>query len=207
MVAVLAAIGFAAPAGAGGGWSDLEAQFVARINQLRASQGLSALEVHPNLVGKARSWAGTMAGEDRIWHSNLPDGITADWHTLGENVGMGPSVESLHDAFVASPSHYENLVKPEFEYVGVGVVVNADGTIFVAEEFMTLRPSAQPAPPVPAPPAADDTPSPSSAAGGSGDTAAPVRARPVASTSAPATPAPPTDRIAVVLRHLRALDG
>src|SRR5438093_4007680 len=101
-----------------------EAQFVARINSLRTSQGLSALQVHPQLVSKARAWAQTMAAAGRIWHSTLSDGVTADWLKLGENVGMGSSVEGLHDAFVASPHHYENLVDPAFNYVGIGVTMS-----------------------------------------------------------------------------------
>lgn len=123
----------------------IEAEFVARINALRAEHGLPRFAVHANLVSKARAWSVTMAGEGRIWHSHLPDGIVADWHRLGENVGMGGSVGALHDAFVASPSHYENLVDPGFQYIGIGVTVAGDGTIFVSEEFMETPAAAEPA--------------------------------------------------------------
>ncbi len=140
-----------------------EAAFVARINELRASKGLAALQVHPNLVDKARGWAATMADAGRIWHSTLSDGITADWAKLGENVGMGGSVQSLHDAFVASPKHYANLVDPDFGYIGIGVVYSG-GTIFVSEMFMKLYSApatvAPPAPAPPAPPAPAPAPAP-----------------------------------------------
>jgi hypothetical protein len=116
-----------------------EAAFVAKINALRASQGVGALQVNDNLVAKARSWAAGMAAAGKIWHSNLSDGITADWEKLGENVGMGGSVDGLHAAFVASPHHYENLVDPDFGYVGIGIAMNGD-TMYVAEEFMELMP-------------------------------------------------------------------
>jgi uncharacterized protein YkwD len=122
-----------------------EAAFVANINQLRASRGLPALEVHRELVAKAQAWAQTMAAGGRIWHSTLSDGLTANWQKLGENVGMGSSVGALHDAFVASPGHYANLVDPAFRSVGVGVA-NVKGTLFVSEVFMTPAPA--PAPPV-----------------------------------------------------------
>ena len=114
-----------------------EAAFVAKINTLRAGKGLPTLEVHPNLVAKARAWAEGMAAAGRIWHSTLSDGITADWKKLGENVGMGGSVDGLHDAFVASPHHYENLVDPSFGYVGIGIVMNGN-TMYVSEVFMEL---------------------------------------------------------------------
>ncbi|MGH8990436.1 MAG: CAP domain-containing protein, partial [Acidimicrobiia bacterium] len=143
-----------------------EASFVAQINGLRASQGLPSLEVHPNLVDKARGWAAGMGDAGRIWHSTLSDGITADWRKLGENVGMGGSVDSLHQAFIASPKHYANLVDPAFNYVGIGVV-HVNGTLFVSEMFMKLESApVSVAPPAPAPtpaPAPAPTPAPTPA--------------------------------------------
>ena len=128
-----------------------EANFVAQINALRATRGVPALEIDAGLTAKARSWAGTMAGQGSIWHSSLGDGITASWLKLGENVGMGGSVDSLETAFVNSPHHYDNLVDPAFRSIGIGVVRNAAGTLFVAEEFMQPKapvatPAAAPAP-------------------------------------------------------------
>lgn len=117
-----------------------EAAFVAKINELRASKGLPALQVHANLVAKARDWAAGMAAAGKIWHSTLSDGITADWKKLGENVGMGGSVDGLHAAFVASPGHYANLVDPNFSHIGVGIVMSGK-TIYVAEMFMQLVPA------------------------------------------------------------------
>jgi hypothetical protein len=120
-----------------------ESAFVAKINELRTDKGLSPLSVNQNLVAKARSWAAGMAAAGRIWHSTLSDGITEDWKKLGENVGMGGSVKGLHDAFVASQHHYENLVDPAFGQVGIGIVISGN-TIFVSEMFMQLMPTAAP---------------------------------------------------------------
>jgi len=129
-----------------------EASFVARINTLRATKGLPGLAGDAGLTGKARAWAQTMADQDTIWHSVLPDGNSADWQKLGENVGRGGSVAALDLAFANSPHHYDNLVDPAFGSIGLGVVRSANGTIFVAEEFMQLRPlAAVPAPSVVAP--------------------------------------------------------
>jgi hypothetical protein len=116
-----------------------ETAFVVGINNLRAGKGLPALAVHSNLTSKARAWAQTMADKGTIWHSVLSDGITADWQKLGENVGRGGSVAALEQAFVNSPAHYDNLIDPTFDTIGVGVVRGAGDIIFVAEEFMQLR--------------------------------------------------------------------
>lgn len=121
-----------------------EANFVAQINALRATRGAPALVVDAGLTAKARSWARTMSGQNTIWHSSLRDGITAPWLKLGENVGMGSTVDGLHTAFVNSPRHYDNLIDPAFRSVGIGVVRNGAGTMFVAEEFMAPQPPATP---------------------------------------------------------------
>jgi len=131
------------PAGANADTVSDEATFVAKINSLRASKGLPPLQVNTNLVAKARAWSAGMAAASKIWHSTLSEGVTEDWRKLGENVGMGGSVDGLHTAFVNSPHHYENLVDPAFGYVGIGIVMNGS-TIFVSEVFMQLMPTKLP---------------------------------------------------------------
>lgn len=121
--------------------TEIEAQFIEAINALRVQQGVTPLTWDDSLATKARSWSMVMASEGGIRHSDLKDGIDVPWSRLGENVGMGGSVTSLHDAFVASPSHYENLVDPGFDAMAIGVTVAEDGTIYVAQEFME-RPEA-----------------------------------------------------------------
>lgn len=130
-----------------------EADFVGRINDLRTSKGLPPLAVDAELVGLGRRWAATMAGADRIWHNpDLAGSVGAPWVKLGENVGVGMSVDRLFQAFLASPSHYRNLVDPEFTHLGVGVIVGRDGALFTAHQFMKLAPAAAaPAPAAPAP--------------------------------------------------------
>src|SRR5687767_13718175 len=108
-----------------------ETAFVVGINTLRAAKGLPSLAVHSNLTSKARAWPQTMADKGTIWHSVLSDGITADWQKLGENVGRGGSVAGLELAFINSPHHYDNLVDPAFDTIGLGVVRGAGGVIFV----------------------------------------------------------------------------
>jgi Cysteine-rich secretory protein family len=177
-------------ASATAGTADDEAGFVSRINALRASKGLPALVVHPNLVDKARLWAQTMGSAAKIWHSKLPDGITADWQKLGENVGMGSAVESLHNAFVASPKHYDNLVDPDFGYVGIGVVY-VDGTTYVSEMFMKLgAPAPAPAPVVAPPPSAPAGPAPAPAPAPAPKPKAQPRPRPVPVSAPTPIPAP-----------------
>jgi hypothetical protein len=147
MLAAFAATGLVPMTSAHADTLSEESSFVAKINGLRASNGLEALTVDAGITAKARAWAQTMADKNTIWHSTLSDGVTADWQKLGENVGMGGSVDGLHTAFVNSPHHYANLVDPTFRSVGIGVVHSSTGVLFVSEVFMLTRTAAS----VPAP--------------------------------------------------------
>jgi len=168
------------------------AELTRDVNALRAGQGLPALAIDAELTAKATGWARTMAEAGRIWHSTLPDGITADWAALGENVGTGGSVEGLHQAFVNSPHHYENLVRPDFEYIGVGIA-EVDGALYASEVFMKLQPSPAPAP-VPAP-----SPASANGAGSGAPTPAKAPAGPVVAPP-PRPSAPPAAERAVAPR-------
>ena len=208
----------ASPAAAEGVDPGMEAAFVAKINALRASKGLQQLAVHGELVGIARNWAQQMANAGEISHNpNFPNQVTANWKKLGENVGRGGSVDSLFTAFVNSPAHYTNLVDGAFNYIGVGVIVKSDGTIFTAHQFMQLGGAAAPAPAPSAPkaaaapkaapapkPAAAPRPAATPRAPAPRAAAAPAPAAPVA---APAPPPPPPEPPARIVQSLENLQG
>lgn len=120
---------------------DAESTFVQLINGLRTSQGSGELVVDPRLTDLARRWAATMAAAGAISHNpNLTVDLPEPWTKGGENVGVGSDVPTLHDAFVASPEHYRNLIDPLFTRIGIGVVIGTDGRLYVAEEFLQPTP-------------------------------------------------------------------
>jgi uncharacterized protein YkwD len=57
-----------------------------------------------------------------------------NWSTLGENVGVGGTVDSLHAAFMASPAHKDNVLYTSFRHVGIGVV-ERNGRMWVTVIF------------------------------------------------------------------------
>jgi len=188
-----------------------EAQFLALTNQLRVSHGLNSLASYGGLVSIARYWSGNMAAAGAISHNmNLPNQVSGPWTKLGENVGTGWTVQSIEDAFVASPHHYENLVDPVFNYVGIGVV-DSGGKIYVTVDFMQLNNTPGTAAPAPVQrvqrPRTTTPPRP-----------APVpRPVPVTEPPAPAAPPPPppdaaaqamapTPALILALEQVRAAD-
>ena len=147
LIAVMVTTVGADPVGAQDGYDGgAEAQFVASINQLRVSKGLNALTLDSQLVASSRTWADQMKAQGSISHaSDLSVGVTQNWEKLGENVGVGPTVAALMEAFIASPGHYANLVDPVYTRVGVGVVWDGD-VMYTTHRFMSVATAAAPPP-------------------------------------------------------------
>ena len=124
-----------APATAFADSSSMEAQFVASINAQRASHGLSPYSVAYDLVSVARSHSAAMASGQSLYHNPSLTTAVANWQAVGENVGEGPTVGDLEVAFINSPEHFANMVDRDFTQVGVGVVVDKSGVIWVTEDF------------------------------------------------------------------------
>lgn len=121
-----------------------EMAFAQKLNELRGSRGLAPLAFKGELFDMARAWSGRMAGAGGISHNpDLAAQAPANWLRIGENVGVGPSVQALHEAFIASPLHFKNMIDPDYDAVGVGVVYGPAGLIFVTVNFMKAQPAAQ----------------------------------------------------------------
>ncbi|MEY2453921.1 MAG: hypothetical protein QOD92_3495 [Acidimicrobiaceae bacterium] len=180
VIAALFAIANPTPANAAD--SGAEAQFVAKINGVRTSHGLAPLKVYGELTGVARGWTDQMVANGGISHNpNLAGEVSANWSKLGENVGVGSSVDSLMTAFINSPAHYHNIVDPAYNYIGVGVSYDGSGRMYTTHDFMAMDDGSEPAPePAPAP-----APKKQAAAAPASDPA------PVAD-AAPAEPPPPS---------------
>ena len=144
LLAVLLVTAVAAePASADESSGQQELEFITKLNEVRVAHGVAPLATKSPLFDMARNWSARMLVVNGISHNpSLAAQGPVGWRRLGENVGMGYSVQSLHDAFVASPSHYKNMVDPQFDSVGVGIVHAADGEIFVTVDFMTTAPPA-----------------------------------------------------------------
>jgi hypothetical protein len=184
-----------------------ESQFVSRINQLRASKGLSQLRVSSQLTGVARNWTAKMLQAGQISHNpNLASQVSGNWQKLGENVGVGYDVDGLMKAFINSPAHYRNLVDPDWNYVGVGAMKAADGRLYTTHNFMLLPGSSSPPPP----PGPAPTTRPSGGSGGNTPrptaTTAPPPPPSTTTTTEPPKPQPSEERVTAVLDPLRSFE-
>jgi uncharacterized protein YkwD len=99
-------------------------------NQARAAQGLPPLQWDPALAAAALKHCARMAAEGPISHqyAGEPDlsqragQAGAHFSLIEENVAEGPTPASIHQAWMNSRGHRENLLNPEVNRAGVAVV-------------------------------------------------------------------------------------
>ena len=115
---------------------DAERQMLRMINRARENQDRQPLRLGERLSDVARRHSRLMRDEGTIFHSDLGHTVrNFSWSLAGENVGMGPSMESLHKAFMNSEGHRRNNLDRRFERIGIGVVWKGD-TAFITVLFL-----------------------------------------------------------------------
>ena len=135
LAVALATLGLGASAGADSG---SEQGFLSAINSTRSSAGLGSVKMDGGLQAHARKHTADMIAAGEIYHSSsgeLQSAAGSGWSKLGENVGRGGSVSSLHQAFLDSPGHRANILG-DYNYVGIGTDTSSSGVLYVTVVFM-----------------------------------------------------------------------
>ncbi len=163
-----------------------------RIADERSASRLAAYTAAGDLATVARSHAAEMARQNRLHHNPRLSSEVQGWESIGENVGVGTSVDDVHQAFMASESHRHAILSSDFTEVGVGVFVAEDGRLWISQVFRRPQPAASSSPPVTAAPAPAARPAAPAAPAATATTAPPTveRASRAARTPRPAAPVP-----------------
>lgn len=145
LVLAVAALALLAGTASASQWASEEQRLVDKLNAERRAAGLGELRVDGELQRVARDWTDVMVREDRLYHNpNLAAQVQRDWLRLAENVGwyhrptasVTEHVDNLHTMFMNSDSHRTNIMRPEYNWVGVGVRVTASGKVWATATFM-----------------------------------------------------------------------
>lgn len=124
------------------GVRDDDAALYAMLLSLRATEHLAPLTRDARLDGLALAHARRMLGAKTVAH-DVGDGDPSQrlqnaslWaRETGENVAHAETVVLAHRALFESPSHRANMVRAEFDRVGVAAVTDEAGTVWVCELF------------------------------------------------------------------------
>ncbi len=121
--------------------------WLTRINNYRAANGRIRLAEDYQASQVAQKWTQQMAATNRLAHNpNYTTQVTTSWYRIGENVGYGGSEATVFQAFLNSTGHRANILRPEYNRVGIGqVVVNGrvwTTHVFIATRLATVAPAA-----------------------------------------------------------------
>ncbi|MEA2434430.1 MAG: hypothetical protein QOG54_1887 [Actinomycetota bacterium] len=109
-------------------FSSAERSFASLMNGERSKRSKGTMKLDPELSKAAIVHTNEMVKSNTLVHTtstSLKRRVT-NWRTVGENVGVGSTVDSLHTAFMNSPAHKENILFSSFNNVGVGVIQKDD---------------------------------------------------------------------------------
>lgn len=131
-------------------------EVVRMTNERRLAAGLPTLKYNEKLADAARRKAANMFAEN-YWAHNSPSGINP-WHWFnqagysyvhaGENLAKDfGSTDRMMDAWMASPTHRDNILNGKYEEIGLAVVpgtLQGQETVLVVQLFGASKAGAVP---------------------------------------------------------------
>lgn len=110
----------------------------AQVNAVRAQNGRSALTLDANMNRAAAVRAAELAQRFAHTRPNGARGLTAldeagvSYRTAGENIASGQqTAQAVVSAWMASPSHRQNILSASFDRMGVGQATIGGRTYWV----------------------------------------------------------------------------
>jgi uncharacterized protein YkwD len=122
--------------------AEAEQRLLDLTNADRKRNGLAPLQMDATLTSAARAHAAAMASKRELSHQ-LPGEAALGQRVAspglhltiaGENVALDVDIDQAHDALMHSPPHRANVLKADYNVVGLGVARVGD-RIFVTEDF------------------------------------------------------------------------
>jgi uncharacterized protein YkwD len=144
--AIVILVLFTAVAAEAAGLTRAEARLLRDLNSVRAAHGLSPLRFDPHLQRAARAHTRYMLATGIFQHGAFGARLVSFEVTgslVGENLAWGTGVEGTAGgvlrAWLASPEHRANLLRPGFTRIGIGDLVGGffgrDGAHVVTADF------------------------------------------------------------------------
>jgi uncharacterized protein YkwD len=119
-----------------------EQRMLELVNSERARVGLQPLVADGRLRDVARAHSLEMFQRDYFAHASPTAGSPFDrmqadaitFGVAGENLAYAPNIEVAHQGLMNSPGHRANILRPEFDRIGIGVIRSpAQGSMFTQD--------------------------------------------------------------------------
>jgi uncharacterized protein YkwD len=122
--------------------SDDEKFLLDAANRERAAEGLQPLRWDSALADAARQHAEVMVSQNLLLHQCLNEAplderaaaAGAKFSMIAENIAVGPKVETIHDGWMHSTGHRQNILNADVTAVGIATMRGNDG-LFAVQDF------------------------------------------------------------------------
>ena len=117
-------------------------------NQVRRKENLPPLKINLTLTEVARGHSANMARKGQLNHDldgKKPNDRVRDagylYSWTGENIAYSsqPLVKRVFQGWMDSQGHRENILRPHYREIGIGVVTAANGTVYYTQVFGSPR--------------------------------------------------------------------
>jgi len=118
-------------------------QLVALANRARAQAGVPPVKWDPALAQAALKHTRRMVSEGGAIQHDYPGELElseraglsgAHFNLIEENIAVGPTSSEIHDAWMHSKLHRENMLNPEVNRIGIAVVARR-GVLYATADF------------------------------------------------------------------------
>ena len=114
----------------------MAADLLHRLNDERSARGLGPLQWDGTLANYAAAWSRDMS-QHGFRHSNIGS-LLGPYNFVGENIAKGSrgvTAGALHNAWMHSDGHRENILGRAYTRVGVGAYCGPDGSLWLTQNF------------------------------------------------------------------------
>jgi uncharacterized protein YkwD/uncharacterized membrane protein required for colicin V production len=121
----------------------LEEQMIELVNGERAAVGLPPLAFDAQLRTIARNHSDDMLRSGFFSHRSPNTGDPADraravgyqFRVIGENIALAPTLAIAHRGLMESRGHRENILRPEYTRIGIGILDAGIEGLMVTQNF------------------------------------------------------------------------
>lgn len=123
--------------------TDLEAKMIELVNNERTKRGLNALQPDPELRRVALNHSKDMFARSYFSHYT-PEGkdpfdrmrdAHVKFSVAGENLALAQTLSIAHTGLMNSPGHRENILRPGFGRIGIGIIDGGVHGLMISQEF------------------------------------------------------------------------
>jgi uncharacterized protein YkwD len=124
----------------------LEQEMFRLVNVERQARGLEKLESLAPLADVARQHSRAMAERNEVTHeidgapsfeTRVKNSVPDACH-FGENITKHYTVEYALADLLRSKGHRGNILDPQYKILGIGIVRNNDGLLYITQDFIGL---------------------------------------------------------------------